>query len=836
MPNTVDKKYQIFNSMFLNLDYQGSDTVGHLIPLLSSYAKKHLNQAESPVEILDGFIETHADLVGSDKFDFMFKVIQYVERQIVLFDSVEDSELPNHLHHESFLSVDSLYSGVHTDSEKESLIQKLNTFKSRIVLTAHPTQFYTPAVLDIMAKLRKHIQKNNLEKIDMLLHQLGLTSLVNSDNPTPLDEARNIIHLCRTFYYDAIGEFHKELKKQIPGFDNPKLITLGFWPCGDRDGNPYVTYKTTQRVAAELRTNLMKCYYGDLKNLRAKLTFKTVAPAIKELTDAVYKAMFDHRQIIGHRFIIEKLKWIKEEIQNKYENLYTEEIDDLIDRLRIFKTHFAALDIRQDHSVHKQTITYLLQKSGKIKTDLSELSKEELISLLVKEKIEIPEKIDADELIEDTILNIRELPIIQQNNGEKGCHRYIISNSEDIFSVLFVFGLMRWLIPENNIRFDIVPLFETMDGMEDAEDVMDELFSIPEYRSYMEKRVNRQTIMLGFSDGTKDGGYMNANWSIHKAKEHITEICNQHDIEAIFFDGRGGPPARGGGKTHQFYASQGINVPNNEIQLTIQGQTITSKYGTKQKFKFNAEQIVTSGLYSHLIPDYSLSKHKVRSIIEQLSQKSYQKYIKLKQHDKFIPYLEQMSTLKYYGAAKIGSRPAKRGSGKKLTLKDLRAISYVGSWSLLKQNIPGYYGLGTALSEMKAEGKIDLLIKLYQDVPFFKTLMENAMMSLAKTYFELTSYISKHKEFGDFWNMLHEEYKLTKEMLLEISGMQNLMEDSPSSRASVASREKIVLPLLIIQNYALQKLSSENLKDKELYEKLVVRALYGNINASRNSA
>jgi len=277
-------------------------------------------------------------------------------------------------------------------------------------------------------------------------------------------------------------------------------------------------------------------------------------------------------------------------------------------------------------------------------------------------------------------------------------------------------------------------------------------------------------------------------------------------------------------------------VPNNEIQLTIQGQTITSKYGTKQKFKFNAEQIVTSGLYSHMIPDYSLSKHKVRYIIEELSQKSYQKYIRLKKHDKFIPYLEQMSTLKYYGAAKIGSRPAKRGSGKKLTLQDLRAISYVGSWSLLKQNIPGYYGLGTALGEMKSEGKIDLLKKLYHDVPFFKTLMENAMMSLAKTYFELTSYISKNKEFGEFWNMLHDEYKLTKEMLLEISGMKDLMEDSPSSKASVATREKIVLPLLIIQNYALQNLSSENLKDKELYEKLVVRALYGNINASRNSA
>ncbi len=836
MQNPVDKKYQIYNSMFLNLDYKGAETIGHLIPLLSSYAKKHLAEAKSPIEILDTFMETHADLIGENKFGFMFMVIQYVERQVVLFDSVEDAVLPNHLDDDSFLSIKDLFSTLVKDGEHNALMEKLNSFKSRIVLTAHPTQFYRPAVLDIIAKLRKHINRNNLDKIDKLLHQLGLTSLVNSQNPTPYDEAMNIIHLCRSYFYDAIGELHFTLKKSFPEFDNPKLITLGFWPCGDRDGNPNVNYKITMDVADALRTSLMKCYYNDLKVLASKLTFKTVEPKVTALRDDVYKAMFDTGHIVSHRNLISTLKEVRNEVENKYEKLYIDEIDDLITRVRVFRSHFAALDIRQDHDIHEQTITYVLKNAGKIKDSLSELSEDELINLLIKEKIDIPKTKGADPLIEDTIENIRQLPEIQKKNGERGCHRYIISNSDTIFSVLYVFGLMRWLMPEKDMNFDIIPLFETMKGMSESERVMERLFNIKAYRDHVKRRVDRQTIMLGFSDGTKDGGYMNANWAIHKAKETLTAMCSKHDIEAIFFDGRGGPPARGGGKTHQFYASQGANIPNNEIQLTIQGQTITSKYGTKQKFKFNTEQIITSALSSHLNPDYTLMKHEIRSVIEQLSLKSYNKYLALKNHDKFLPYLEKMSTLKHYSAAKIGSRPTKRGKNKKLTLNDLRAISYVGSWSLLKQNIPGYYGLGTAVSEMIDEGKEKELKQLYKQAPFFKALMNNAMMSLAKSYFELTSYTKHNKEFKDFWLMLHDEYQQTKTMLLRIAGLDSLMQEEPTSRQSIESRERIVLPLLLIQNYALQKMAEGNSKHNDIYEKLVVRALYGNINASRNSA
>ncbi len=201
----------------------------------------------------------------------------------------------------------------------------------------------------------------------------------------------------------------------------------------------------------------------------------------------------------------------------------------------------------------------------------------------------------------------------------------------------------------------------------------------------------------------------------------------------------------------------------------------------------------------------------------------------------FIPYLENKSTLKYYSKANIGSRPAKRGNKEKLELKDLRAIPFVGSWSQLKQNVPGYFGVGTAIKSLVDDGKLDELKNLFKEVPFFKALILNSMMSLSKSYFELTGYIAKDEEYKEFWNILYEEYKLSKEMTLLISQYGILMEEEPISRNSIEIREQIVLPLLVIQQYALQEIE-QNSSNKSNYEKIVERSLYGNINASRNSA
>lgn len=835
----IKNKFNVYNSLFLNLPYPNISNIGMLIPLLNKVCKQGLDSGMDPLETIDSFFNIHTNIISEqDKIDFMFKVIQYVERQVVLYDSVEDAAFNKFVSYDNNLSLDGYLHLIESKKDGDKILEKLSTFSTRIVFTAHPTQFYPPSVLDIIARLKTLITNNEINEIDMALQQLGLTSLMNSRKPTPLDEAKNIIYFLRNVYYDAVIELYGNIKKNLNNndFDNPNILQFGFWPGGDRDGNPYVTAEITNAVADELRMTLMKGYYKDIKSLQKKLTFRKVEDELATLRTRVYDTMFDAEKIIQADEILATLSKIKELLHSNYNSLYVEELEQLIDKVKIFRTHFAVLDIRQNHNVHKQTIEEILIKEKLITNSLDELSKDELVTILLNEEINVSPNQYETEIVKETILNISQLRQIQNKNGEVGCNRYIISNSEDVFSVLFVFSLLKWCCwGKDQITMDIVPLFESMKGMENSEDIMQELFDINEYRDHIAKRNDIQTVMLGFSDGTKDGGYLQANWSIFKTKEKLSDVCNKNNIKAIFFDGRGGPPARGGGKTHRFYASQSKKISNHAIQLTIQGQTISSRYGTKEHFIFNCEQLLTAGLFNCLSENENVISERSREIIEELARLSYDKYKSLKDHDMFMPYLENKSTLKYYGETNIGSRPTKRGNKDKLELDDLRAIPFVGSWSQLKQNVPGYFGVGTALQSLVDDGKLEELKTLFREVKFFKALILNSMMSLSKSYFELTRYIAKDVNYKDFWNILFEEYKLSKKMTLLISGYSSLMEEEPVSRKSIEIRENIVLPLLVIQQYALQKVE-QNSGHKISYEKIIKRSLFGNINASRNSA
>jgi phosphoenolpyruvate carboxylase len=835
----VKNKFNLYNSLFLNLPYPNISNIGMLIPLLHNVCKQGIDSGKDPLETLDSFFSMHTNIkTEQEKIDFMFRVVQYVERQVVLYDSVEDAAFKQFIALDDNLSLKDYLHLTGSTKDGDKILEKLSSFSTRIVFTAHPTQFYPPSVLNIIAKLKSFITTNDINEIDITLQQLGLTSLINSKKPTPFDEAKNIIYFLRNVYYDAVIELYSDIKKNIPNnkFDNPNILQFGFWPGGDRDGNPYVTADITKAVADELRLNLMKCYYQDIKSLQKKLTFRKVEEIIANLRAMLYENMFDPGKTIRYEEILNPLYSVKDYLTENYNSLYIEELENLIDKVKIFKTHFAVLDIRQNQSVHIQVVEEILKKENLITNSLDELGKEELISILLHKQIHVQADQFEEEIVQDTIRNIAQLKYIQSKNGEEGCNRYIISNSEDIFSVLFVFSLLRWCFyGEEEIPIDVIPLFESMEGMANSEMIMKELFDIPEYRNHIRQRHNTQTVMLGFSDGTKDGGYLQANWSIFKTKENLSAVCDEYGIKAIFFDGRGGPPARGGGKTHRFYASQTKKIANHAIQLTIQGQTITSRYGTKEHFIFNCEQLLTAGLSHSLSDKENIISDESRQLIERLAHLSFEEYKTLKNHEKFIPYLEKKSTLKYYGETNIGSRPTKRGNKEKLELKDLRAIPFVGSWSQLKQNVPGYFGVGTAIQKLVNDGKLDDLRKLFNEVPFFKALILNSMMSLSKCYFELTRYISKDEEFKDFWNILYEEYKLSKKMTLLISQYDILMEQEPISRNSIEIREKIVLPLLVIQQYALQKIE-QNSGHKNNYEKIVKRSLYGNINASRNSA
>ena len=835
----VENKFQIYNSLFMSLPYDKMTNIGMLLPFLYEESRDGYEEGKSPEEIVEEFFKKHTEVTTEEqKQELLFKIIQYIERQVVLFDSIEDAAFQQ-LHSESDAgTVMQLHERALQEHKLGKVREKLEDFAVKVVFTAHPTQFYPNAVQRILHDLRSAILKDDITEIDLLLQQLGKTPFVNKERPTPLDEALSIIFYLRYVYYDTIGELYKKLKQSFGSEDfeiHQDVFQLGFWPGGDRDGNPFVTADVTLKVANELRNSILKNYYNHLKDLRRRLSFRGVSEVLEKLSNELYNNIFKNENSISSETILKYLSEAEDILKTQHNGLFTNILVDYRDRVKIFGTHFATLDIRQDSRIHQKVIDELVTKYSK--QNVAELTNSEKVNILISEHILAHPDDFEDEIIKETLKSVINVKEIQAKNGERGMHRYIISNSDTVEDVMNVFALFKVCgYQDEDINIDIVPLFETMEGLANAEKVMKDLYNDEVYQKHLAKRKREQTIMLGFSDGTKDGGYLKANWEIYATKERLSKVSEENDVKVIFFDGRGGPPARGGGKTHQFYASQGKTIANNKIELTIQGQTITSVFGNKDQAKYNFEQLLTAGIENEVFKNHKKDlTEKERTLIEELAELSYVKYVDLKENPLFVPYLQEISTLQYYGKTNIGSRPSKRGAGNELKFEDLRAIPFVGSWSQLKQNVPGFFGFGTAIKNLKDEGRIEEVKDLFRNSDFFKTLVLNSMMAMNKSYFPLTYYMKNHPKFGEFWQILFNEYNLSKEMMFEITGFKTLMEEEPVGRKSVKIREKIVLPLLSIQQYALMKLQ-KNEGDRATLEKLVTRSLFGNINASRNSA
>ena len=835
----VENKFQIYNSLFMSLPYDKMTNIGMLLPFLYEESRDGYEEGKSPEEIVEEFFKKHTEVITEEqKQELLFKIIQYIERQVVLFDSIEDAAFQQ-LHSESDAgTVMQLHERALQEHKLGKVREKLEDFAVKVVFTAHPTQFYPNAVQRILHDLRSAILKDDITEIDLLLQQLGKTPFVNKERPTPLDEALSIIFYLRYVYYDTIGELYKKLKQSFGSEDfeiHQDVFQLGFWPGGDRDGNPFVTADVTLKVANELRNSILKNYYNHLKDLRRRLSFRGVSEILEKLSNELYNNIFKNENSISSETILKYLSEAEHILKTQHNGLFTNILVDYRDRVKIFGTHFATLDIRQDSRIHQKVIDELVTKYSK--QNIAELTNSEKVNILISEHILAHPDDFEDEIIKETLKSVINVKEIQAKNGERGMHRYIISNSDTVEDVMNVFALFKVCgYQDEDINIDIVPLFETMEGLANAEKVMKDLYNDEVYQKHLAKRKREQTIMLGFSDGTKDGGYLKANWEIYATKERLSKVSEENDVKVIFFDGRGGPPARGGGKTHQFYASQGKTIANNKIELTIQGQTITSVFGNKDQAKYNFEQLLTAGIENEVFKNHKKDlTEKERTLIEELAELSYVKYVDLKENPLFVPYLQEISTLQYYGKTNIGSRPSKRGAGNELKFEDLRAIPFVGSWSQLKQNVPGFFGFGTAIKKLKDEGRIEEVKDLFRNSDFFKTLVLNSMMAMNKSYFPLTYYMKNHPKFGAFWQVLFSEYELSKEMMFEITGFHSLMEEEPVGRKSVKIREKIVLPLLSIQQYALMRLQ-KNEGDRVTLEKLVTRSLFGNINASRNSA
>lgn len=842
--NNVGVKFQLYNSLFTSLPFHRIEKTGILLSLLLNNCEEGYSKNFSPSDIIDDFFLQHTDYREvTEKLDLLFRFIQYVERQVVLFDALEDASF-REIHDMSGAgTLKQLALEVAEKNKEEQLAEKLKDFSIRLVLTAHPTQFYPGSVLGIINDLSKALAQNNTSLINMYLQQLGKTPFFKQQKPSPFDEATSLLWYLENVFYTAGGKIFSFLKSYFEdaAMDNNPVLTMGFWPGGDRDGNPFVDTLTTIKVSEALRGSIIKCYYLEIRRLRRRLTFKGVDTILLALETHLYNNIFipGHQTDLYLNNITDPLHEIKHILIERHDGLFLHLIENLINKVQIFGLHFASLDIRQDSSIHSVVYSALAEEDNIVPKDYHLLTTEEKITFLSANAAELKELHSQEFIVKDTLDSIRAISTIQKFNGEQGCHRYIISHCYDALNVMEVYGLFK-LCGNKDVKIDIVPLFETINDLQEAASIMKALYENEVYRKHLAKRNSRQTIMLGFSDGTKDGGYLMANWSIYNAREELTAISKLFNVDVVFFDGRGGPPARGGGKTHNFYASMGKNISNKEIQLTIQGQTVSSSFGTVDSAQFNIEQLIHAGISNTLFSsrDVTLSKEHEK-LLEELSSESFTVYSALKTHPDFVEYLTKISPLRFYSETNIASRPSQR-SADKASLKDLRAIPFVGAWSQLKQNVTGYYGVGSALKAMESHGKFGEFQNMYRQSLFFRTLIDNCEMSMKKCFFPLTSFLAKDKEFGEIWNMIHDEYLLTHEYLLKLSGEQELMADYPIERMSIKMRERIVLPIVTIQQFAISQLRVLNEKGGEeslqaMYEKLVIRCSFGIINAGRNS-
>ena len=846
--SNVALKFQLYNSLFTALPFHRIEKTGILLSLLQSICEDGYKRNQSPAAIIEEFFSKHTSYTKEeDRLNLLFRFVQFAERQVVLFDSLEDAAFREVNDMNGSGTLKQLEPEITLLNKEEELTELLKYFSVRLVLTAHPTQFYPGSVLGIINDLSRAINANNVNLINTYLQQLGKTAFFKQQKPTPFDEATSLIWYMENVFYQASGRILSYMKNNFPGalsVENP-LIKMGFWPGGDRDGNPFVKVDTTLEVAEALRGSIIRCYYLDVRRIRRRLTFKGVDVLLLELEKKLYNNIFipGHRTELTQQEIVATLVEIKDIIIHQHNGLFLHLVDDFINKAEVFGLHFASLDIRQESTTHGNVLNEIANLSDALPKNYSSLNNEEKIKALASVTHEIDEQQLNDEIAKDTISTIKAIKNIQLYNGEQGCNRYIISQCNSALNAMEVYGLFLtggW--KKEALTVDIVPLFETIEDLKNAADVMRQLYSDADYGAHLKRRHNKQTIMVGFSDGTKDGGYLMANWSIYKAKEALTQISKEYGIEVVFFDGRGGPPARGGGKTHKFYASMGKNISNKEIQLTIQGQTVSSNFGTIDSAQYNIEQLIHAGISNELFSVKKVTLHdQEAALMQKVALASFEKYTELKNHPDFMQYLLQVSPLKFYSETNIGSRPAKRGAANKLTLKDLRAIPYVGAWSQLKQNVTGFYGVGSALKKLDDEGKWKEIQELYDRSLFVKTLMDNSEMAMKKCFFPLTQHLAEHPVHGEIWNIIYSEYELSQKYLLKLSARNDLMGNYPVEQLSIQMRERIVLPLLTIQQFAMSKIGEMeeqqlNLPIKATLEKLVIRCSFGIINAGRNSA
>ncbi len=540
----------------------------------------------------------------------------------------------------------------------------------------------------------------------------------------------------------------------------------------------------------------------------------------------------------GEEFLAE-LRLIQRNLHET--GLSCQQLENLISQVEIFSFNLTQLDIRQESSRHSDVINEVLAYLGIHQKPYDELSEAERVAWLVEElqtrRPLIPTQLPFSEKVNDVIETFRMLKTLQQEFGNNICQTYIISMCREVSDVLEVLllakeaGLYDPGTAIGTIR--VVPLFETVEDLQRSRKVMRDLFELPLYRALLaggyEKvessgqsisslplTPNLQEVMLGYSDSNKDSGFLSSNWEIHKAQKSLQKIAEEYDLNLRIFHGRGGSVGRGGGPAYEAILAQPGHSINGRIKITEQGEVLASKYSLRNLALYNLETITSAVIQASLLRTGFDDIEPWNEILEELAARSRSHYRALiyEQPD-FIDFFHQVTPIEEISQLQISSRPARRPSGKK-GLSSLRAIPWVFSWTQTRVLLPSWYGIGTALQEfvqLEPEEHLKLLRYFYVKWPFFKMVISKAEMTLAKVDLQMASRyveeLSKPEDrprFDKVFEQIVNEFYLTRDLVLEITGHQTLLDGDPVLQRSVQLRNGTIVPLGFIQVTLLKRL------------------------------
>ena len=746
-----------------------------------------------------------------------------------------------------------------------------------IVLTAHPTEVKRRTLIQKYANLidlmeQRHLYKkypSKVVEIDRKLYTeitiIWKTDELKRSKPSPLDEARWGLAIIEDSLWDTIPKvykrlndiFRKNLNKDLPRGFNP--IQFGSWMGGDRDGNPNVTAQVTKKVILFSRWQAAKLYEKELTKLIQDLSMKECSPKIKKITGktfepyrvylrpirdkirSTYKIIENHLNnheplkedelLQDKNEILKPLRDIRESLNsNKSQHIANSDLLDLIRRVRCFGINLARLDIRQESSRHEQLLNEILKKKSKINySNLNEQKKISLLNNLIKQKKYFLDKLNIinkeNKEVWDTFKQISKEPA--QCLGA-----YVISMTSKASDILSVYFLQKQTQTKNLLR--VVPLFETLDDLKNAKDVMENLFKLSWYRKLINQQ---QEVMIGYSDSSKDAGKLSASWHQYKLQEELRDLAKKYKIDFVFFHGRGGSAGRGGGPIQATLKSQPSNTVNGKIRITDQGEVIQQKYGYKPLAEYNLCSYIGAVMDASLNPP-PRSKKNWRNLIEKMSEISTSAYRKnLNQSEDFIRYFKTVTPHKSLGKLAIGSRPTKRKNVD--NIQSLRAIPWVFAWTQIRLMLPAWLGTTEALRYGSIKKYSKTLTDMEKNWPYFVSTMDILDMVISKVDPEI-SIIYENNLADDALKRIGKKLRFQFDALVKLHNKitpKEVIKERKEFRKALFIRNNYTEMLNILQANIMNKINNKKYKkqDKKFLNDALMTSIAGISAAMKNT-